>query len=55
MVMSTIEILRCRTAALHPTSAFPTDAKEREKLKRNAEKEQGIERVVQKRKKSWNI
>ena len=31
--------------------AYPTDAKEREKTKHKAEKEQCIERVVQKRKK----
>ena len=38
-----------QSAELHKASAFPTDAKEREKNRRKAEKEQGIERVVQKR------
>ena len=31
------------------TKAFPTDAKERERIKRNADKEKGIERVVKKK------
>ena len=32
-------------------AAYPTDAKEREKARRKAEKEAGVEKVVQKRKK----